>query len=262
MAEHAKLHYELEGPIDAPLLVISNSLGSDLHMWDEQALELRKSFRLLRYNHRGHEASEEPPGPYSLGEIGGDVLALVDELGVDRFSFLGLSLGGMTGMWLASEAPERIERLALACTTAKMATPEGWEERAANVRRDGTESIAATVVERWFTPAFREASPETIQRAEEMVRLTPDEGYAACCEAIRDMDLRDRLGSIMAPTLVIAGEEDQATTPDHAEYIRDSIPVSEMVVIPEAAHLANIERADAVTPLLLDHFGPASKATT
>jgi 3-oxoadipate enol-lactonase len=266
MATNAKLYYELdyelEGPEDAPLLVMANSLGANLHMWDEQVPELRNSFRVLRYNHRGHEGSEEPPGPYSIDDIGADILALLDELGADRFSFLGLSLGGMAGMWLASEVPERVERLALCCTTARMTAPEPWEERATTVRRDGTGSIAASVVERWFTPAFREAAPEEVRRAEEMVRYTPDEGYAACCEAIRDMDLTGRLGSITAPTLIIAGEEDQATPPDHAALIRDSIPGSELTVLPDAAHLANIEHPSTVTSLLLDHFGPIPKSAT
>ncbi|WP_047866404.1 3-oxoadipate enol-lactonase [Rubrobacter aplysinae] len=254
MANPAKLYHELEGPEDAPLLVMANSLGTDLRMWDEQAPELRLRFRLLRYNHRGHEGSEEPPGPYSIADLGEDILALVDELGVEHFSFVGLSIGGMVGMWLASEVPERVERLALCCTTARMSSKEPWDERAANVRWAGTASIAATVVERWFTPAFREAAPETVQRAEDMVRRTPDEGYAACCEAIRDMDLSGRLGSITAPALVVAGEEDQATPPDHAALIRDSIPDSGMTVVQDAAHLANVERPETVTSLLLDHL--------
>lgn len=249
----ARLHYELEGPEDAPVLVLSNSLGSNLHMWDEQAATLREHFRLLRYNHRGHEGSEEPPGPYSIAGIGGDLLALLDELGVERFSYAGLSLGGMTGMWLASETPERIERLALLCTSAAM-SPEIWETRARTVRESGTASISASVVERWFTPAFREAAPDTVVRARQMVENTPNEGYAACCDAIREMDLRDRLAKITAPTLVIAGEEDPATPPEHAELIRDSIPGSELLVIPDAAHVANVEQAGAVTPALLDHL--------
>ncbi|CAN5277373.1 3-oxoadipate enol-lactonase [soil metagenome] len=262
MAESARLHYEFEEPRDAPVLVMANSLGTNLHMWDDQASDLRAKFRLLRYNHRGHEGSEYPSGPYSIDALGGDILSLLDDLGVERFSFLGLSLGGMVGMWLASQVPERVERLALCCTSALMPAPEAWEERARNARDNGTSSLAPTVVERWFTPAFREASPDTVEWAEDMIHRTPDEGYAACCEAIRDMDLRDRLGSITAPTLIVAGEEDPATPPEnHAALIRDSIPGSEMTLIPDAAHLANIEQPSAVTPLLLDHLGPAAKAS-
>lgn len=260
MASPARLYYELEGPEDAPLLVLANSLGTNLRMWDDQAPELRRRFRLLRYNHRGHEGSEAPPGPYSMADLGGDVLALIDEIGVERFSFAGLSIGGMVGMWLASEAPGRVERLALLCTSALMSPPDAWDERAKTARENGTAALSPTVVERWFTPAFREAAPDTVEWAEDMIRRTPDEGYAACCEAIRDMDLRDRLGSIAAPTLIIAGEDDPATPPDHAALLRESIPGSEMNVIPDAAHLANIEQAEAVTPLLLDHLDPAAKA--
>ncbi|MDN5698059.1 MAG: 3-oxoadipate enol-lactonase [Rubrobacter sp.] len=253
MPKTARLHYELEGPEDAPVLVLANSLGTDLSMWQDQAPKLRESFRLLRYNHRGHQGSEEPPGPYSVSELGSDLLTLLDELGVERFSFAGLSIGGMVGMWIASEVPERVERLALLCTSAKM-DPQIWEARIQTARESGTASMAPTVVERWFTPAFREAAPQTVEQAQQMVANTPDEGYAACCEAIRDMDLRDRLPGITAPTLIIAGEDDLATPPEHAELIRDSIPDSEMLVVPDAAHLANIERPDSVTPAMLDHL--------
>lgn len=260
MASPARLYYELEGPEDAPLLVLANSLGTNLRMWDDQAPELRRRFRLLRYNHRGHEVSEAPPEPYSMADLGGDVLALIDELGVERFSFAGLSIGGMVGMWLASEVPRRVECLALLCTSALMSPPDAWDERAKTARESGTAALSPTVVERWFTPAFREAAPDTVEWAEDMIRRTPDEGYAACCEAIRDMDLRDRLGSLAASTLIIAGEDDPATPPDHAALLRDSILGSEMTVIPDAAHLGNIEQAEAVTPLLLNHLDPAAKA--
>lgn len=253
MQQTARLHYELEGPEDAPVLVLANSLGTDLSMWEDQAPELSQSFRLLRYNHRGHQGSEEPPGPYSIAGLGSDLLALLDDLGVENFSFAGLSIGGMVGMWAASEAPERVERLVLLCTSAKM-DPQIWKARIQTARESGTASMAPTVVERWFTPAFREAAPDTVKRARQMVANTPDEGYAACCEAIRDMDLRDRLSGVIAPTLIIAGEEDLATPPEHAEKIRDSIPGSEMLLVPDAAHLANIERSESVTPAMLGHL--------
>lgn len=252
MAKTARLHYELEGPPGAPVLVLANSLGTDLSMWDAQAPELSQSFRVLRYNHRGHEGSEEPPGPYSIAELGSDLLALLDELGVEKFSFAGLSIGGMVGMWAASEIPDRVDRLVLLCTSAKM-DPQIWKARIQTARESGTASMAPTVVERWFTPAFREAAPETVEWARRMVANTPDEGYAACCEAILEMDLRERLSGITAPTLIIAGEEDLATPPEHAELIRDHIPGSEMLLVPDAAHLANIERSGSVTTAMLDH---------
>ena len=255
------VNYVLEGPEDAPVLVLSNSLGTTLGMWDDQAPVLRQRFRLLRYDGRGHGGSPAPPGPYAIGDLGRDVLSLLDRLGLERASFCGLSIGGMTGMWLASEAPERFERLVLCCTAARLA-PEVWQARAETVRAEGVGAIAAAVEERWFTPKFRASRPETFEWAGTMLRETDAEGYAGCCEAIRDMDLRDRLASITAPTLVIAGADDPATPPEHGELIRDSIPGASFEVIPNAAHLANIEQPEAVTRAVLDHLSPTSARST
>ena len=250
------LHHVLEGSEDAPVLILSNSLGTTLDMWDDQAPALRNQFRLLRYDHRGHGASPVPPGPYGIDDLGRDVLALLDRLEVERASFCGLSLGGMVGMWLADHAPERIDRLVLCCTSAKLGPPENWTSRAATVRAEGPEAIADATMERWFTPAFRENEPETVGRARRMLLGNPPEGYAGCCEAIRDMDLTVRLGNIRASTLVIAGADDEATPLDHAELIRDSIPEACLEVVEQAAHLANAERPEAVTQAILDHLSP------
>jgi 3-oxoadipate enol-lactonase len=228
-----ELNHILEGPEDAPVLVLSNSLGSTLGMWDDQAPVLRERFRLLRYDQRGHGESPVPSGPYKIEDLGRDALALLDRLEIESASFCGLSIGGLVGMWLASEAPVRVERL----------------------RAEGVGSIADVVLERWFTPEFRAARPETVESAGSMLRGTPSEGYAGCCEALRDADLRDRLGKIRAPTLVIAGAEDPAATVHQAEEIRDSIPEARLVVI-EAAHLANIEKPEAVTREILEHLEP------
>src|SRR3712207_1821896 len=179
-----EVHHRLEGPEDAAVLVLSNSLGTTLAMWDEQAPTLSERFRLLRYDHRGHGGSPVPSGPYGIGDLGRDVFALLDRLGVEQFSFCGLSIGGLVGMWLASEAPERVERLVLCCTAARFAPPEQWEERAETVRSDGVGAISDAVIERWFTPPFRESRPETVEWAGGMLRNTPAEGYAGCCEAI------------------------------------------------------------------------------
>ena len=197
--ETVELHHLFEGPEDAPVLVMANSLGTTLRMWEDQAPSLRERFRLLRYDHRGHGGSPVPSGPYEIGDLGRDVLALLDRLGVEQFSFCGLSVGGMVGMWLASEAPERVERLVLCCTAARFAPPEQWEERARTARAKGVGAIADAVLERWFTPPFRESHPGTVAWAGGMLRGTPAEGYAGCCEAIRDADLRGRLGAISAP---------------------------------------------------------------
>jgi 3-oxoadipate enol-lactonase len=250
-----EVHYLLEGPEDAPVLVLSNSLGTTPAMWDEQTPTLSERFRLVRYDHRGHGGSPVPPGPYTIEDLGGDVLALLDRLGIERVSFCGLSLGGMVGMWLASEAPVRVERLVLCCTSARFA-PDTFDSRARTVRADGVGAIADAVVERWFTPAFREGRPEVAECARRMLLETPAEGYAGCCEALRDADLSGTLGIISAPTLVVAGADDPAAPPEEAELISDSIPEASLEVIPDAAHLANIEQPEAVTQAILDHVSP------
>jgi 3-oxoadipate enol-lactonase len=247
------LHHVLEGPDDAPVLVMANSLGTTLHMWDEQAPALSAHFRLLRYDHRGHGGSPVPPGPYKIDDLGRDVLALLDRLELERVFFCGLSIGGMAGMWLASEAPERVGRLVLCCTSARVA-PDVYDSRARTVREHGVGAVADAVLERWFTPAFREDHPDVVEWAGRMLRGTPAEGYAGCCEAIRDMDLRGRLGEILVPTLVIAGADDPATPPEHAGLIRASIPGARLEVIPQAAHLANVERPEALATAILDHL--------
>ena len=255
MTEEAvvELNYLLEGPEDAPVLVLSNSLGSTLGMWDDQAPELRERFRLLRYDHRGHGGSPVPSGPYKAEDLGRDVLAMLDGLGIERFSFCGLSIGGTVGMWIASEVPERVRRLVLCCTAPRF-DPDTYGARARKVRADGVGSVADAVLERWFTPEFRAARPETVEWAGRMLRGTPTEGYAGCCEAVRDADLRGRLKDIRAPTLVIAGAEDPAATVDGAESIRDSIPDARLVVIEGAAHLANVEQPETVTREILNHL--------
>jgi 3-oxoadipate enol-lactonase len=252
------VNYVLEGPEEAPVLVLSNSLGTTLGMWDDQAPALRERFRLLRYDHRGHGGSPVPPGPYTIDDLGGDVLALLDGLGIERASFCGLSIGGMIGMWLASETPERFERLVLCCTAARI-IPEVYRVRAQKVRAEGVGAIADAVVERWFTPEFRASRPETYQWAGRMLREIDAEGYAGCCEALGDTDLRDRLGRIEAPTLVISAADDPAIPPEEGELVSDSIPDARFEVIPHAAHLANVEQPGAVTRAILGHLEPVAR---
>ena len=256
----AELHYLLEGPEDAPVVVLANSLGTTLRMWDEQASALNYSFRSLRYDHRGHGGSPIPPGPYTIEDLGRDVLALLDRLGIERASFCGLSLGGMVGMWLASEAPGRIDSLVLCCTAARFA-PDVYDSRARTVREHGVAEIADDVLERWFTPAFRASQHDVVEWAGRMLLDTPAEGYVGCCEAVRDADLRTRLGDIRAPTLVIVGADDPAAPPGQAELICDSIPHARLVIIEQAAHLANVEQPKAVTSALLDHLDPGGRAS-
>ena len=248
------LNYLLEGPEDAPVLVLSNSLGTALEMWDDQAHVLRGRFRLLRYDTRGHGRSPAPPGPYAIEDLGWDVISLLDRLGIERASFCGLSVGGMTGMWLAAEAAERIERLVLCCTSALLGPKCVWDERIATAREQGMGALVDGVIERWFTPAFRPENPEAVEGMARALRDTDPEGYAGCCAAIRDMDLRDRLPSIEAPTLVISGAEDPATLPEHGELIRDSVPGARFEVVPRAAHIANVEQPEKIIQLILDHL--------
>jgi 3-oxoadipate enol-lactonase len=247
------LHHLMEGQEDAPVLVLSNSLGTTLDMWREQAPDLRERFRLLRYDHRGHGGSPVPPGPYTIEELGRDATALLDRLGVERFSFCGLSIGGMVGMWLASEAPERIDRLVLCCTSARF-DPDAYESRAWTVRQHGVTKVADAVLRRWFTPAFRESRPEVVEWAGQMLRDTPPEGYAGCCEAISAADLPGRLSGIRAPTLIIAGAEDLAAPPVRSESICASVPDARLIVLSPAAHLANVEQPEPVTRAILDHL--------
>ena len=248
------LNYLLEGPEDAPVLVLSNSLGTSLEMWDDQAPVLRGWFRLLRYDTRGHGGSPAPPGPYVIEDLGGDVIRLLDRLGIERASFCGLSVGGMTGMWLASEAPERVERLVLLCTSALLGPKGVWDGRIATATERGMAALVDGVIERWFAPAFRSETPATVEKMAGTLRETDPEGYAGCCAAIRDMDLRDRLPSIEAPTLVVSGAEDPATPPEHGRLIRDAIPGARFEVVPDAAHIANVERPEKITQLILNHL--------
>ena len=255
------LHHRIEGPEDAPVLVLSNSLGTSLEMWRDQAPALRERFRLVRYDHRGHGGSRVPPGPYTMDDLGRDVLALLDGLGVKRFSFCGLSIGGMVGMWLASQAPERVGRLVLCCTAASF-DPDAYSSRARTVREHGVAQVADAVLERWFTPAFRGGHPDVLEWAGRMLRETPPEGYAGCCEAISGADLGERLGDIRASTLIIAGAEHPAAPPERSESIRDLVPDARLEILSPAAHLANVERPEAMTGAILEHLQAAPREET
>jgi 3-oxoadipate enol-lactonase len=246
--------YSLDGRDRAPVVVLSNSLGSTPAMWDPQVPALAERFRVVRYDHRGHGASPVPPAPYELGDLGADVIALLDRLGFERVHWCGLSLGGMVGMWMAINAPDRIDRLVLCCTSAKLGPAEMWADRAATVRAQGVDAVADAGIERWLSPGFIEREPQTAARIRAMLAATPDEGYAACCGVIERMDQVSQLGSIRAPTLVIAGEDDPATPPEHGELIASAIPGARLEIVPGARHLATIEQPEAMTSLILGHL--------
>jgi 3-oxoadipate enol-lactonase/4-carboxymuconolactone decarboxylase len=240
-------NYVLEGPVLAPVVMLSSSLGTTLDMWDAQADALTDEFRVLRYDHRGHGGSPAPPGPYTVGELAGDVLALLDELGIESVTFVGLSLGGAVGMTLALRAPERVERLALCCTSRQFGPPETWAERAATVRAEGVEAVADAALERWLTP---EAPAPVRERLRAILLSTPAEGYASCAEAIGGHDLRGQLGAIRMPVLAVAGDGDPAAPPEELAAIAGEIAGARLHVIERARHLAVVERADEFNRLL------------
>jgi 3-oxoadipate enol-lactonase len=247
--------HAVTGPAGAPVVVLSNSLGSTYAMWDAQVDALSEHFRVVRYDTRGHGRSAVPAGPYSLDDLADDVVDLLDALGVEKVDFVGLSLGGMTGMAFAARHPERVDRLVVLCTSAHLPPAQGWIDRAAAVRADGAGAVAEAVVQRWFTPDYLEANPPVRKECEEMVASTPPEGYAACCEAIAAMDLLAQLSRITAPTLAIAGEDDPATPPPHLEAIATGVRQGRLLVVPDSAHLANAQQPEAVTTAILNHLG-------
>jgi 3-oxoadipate enol-lactonase len=245
-----ELHYEFRGKRGSPALVFTGSLGTDLTMWLPQTDVLKPHFCTLRYDVRGHGASPVPPGPYSMDDLGSDLVALLDRLGIERASLCGLSIGGMISMWVAAHAPERVDRLVLCCTSAHLGPRESWLERAATVRADGTQAVADAVLERWFTPGFAQSHPDVIERMRAQLIATPREGYAGCCEAIAAMDLTADLPSIAAPTLVISAAEDPSIPPEHGRRIAELIPGARFELIQDARHIANIEQAGLITELI------------
>jgi 3-oxoadipate enol-lactonase len=242
----AMIHYELAGVAGRPVVMLSNSLGTNFSMWDPQVEALAKRFRVLRYDQRGHGNSSAPPGPYSMEQLGRDVVGLLDTLKLKRVHFCGLSMGGQTGMWLGVNAPERIEKLVLCNTGAKIGTPETWNARIESVRSGGMKAVAGGVLERWLTPEFRAKNPAVAAKILQMLESTNPEGYAACCAAVRDFDYRKKLGGIRAPTQVIAGTHDSATPPAGCRFVADEIYGARYIEL-NAAHLSNVEDSERFT---------------
>lgn len=245
-----KLHYRFDGDEAAPVLVLSNSLGTDLNMWEPQMPALTRHFRVVRYDTRGHGQSGLSPSPYQVDRLGKDVLVLLDGLGIAKAHFCGLSMGGMTGMWLGVHAPDRINRLTLCNTAAKIGTQEVWNTRIAAVEKGGMAAIQPGVIQRWFTEHFTATHPEAVGKIAAMLLATAPEGYMAACGAVRDMDQRQAIAAIRAPTLVIAGTHDLATSAADGRAVADAIPGANYVELP-AAHLSNVECASAFTEALV-----------
>lgn len=243
-ADGCPLHVEVEGPEDAPALMLSNSLGTTLHMWEQQMPAFSAKYRVVRYDRRGHGKSGVTPGPYSIARFGKDAIAIMDALKLETVHWLGLSMGGMVGQWLGANAPDRIGKLILSNTTSHYADKAPWDARIKTIREKGLASLADAVMAIWFTERFRKSNPADVDRLRSMLVATSPDGYIACCEAIRDMDLRDGLPLIKAETMVIAGEHDPSTNIGAGEYIRSRIPGASMIVL-DAAHISNVEQPQA-----------------
>jgi 3-oxoadipate enol-lactonase len=243
------LNYQVEGPEGAPWVIFSNSLATDLSMWDDQATALKKSFRVLRYDHRGHGGTEAPAGRYNFDLLVADVVGLFDALSIKRAHFVGISMGGMTGLALAQKHPERVEKLA-ACDCGPASSPassQQWEERIALAQKEGMEPLVMATAKRWFPPEFPESSP-AFQKVLAMIRATPVNGFIGCAGALANYDLRPGLPRIKAPTLLIVGSK-LATVPG-IKAINAAIPGSKVVELEGAGHLSNLEQPDAFTSAL------------
>lgn len=238
-----RIHYEWEGAEHLPVLVLSNCLGTNLGMWNFQIEAFSQRFRILRYDTRGLGQSGVTPGPYTIEQLSWDVVRLLDLLRLDRVYFCGLSMGGMTGMFLGANAPNRFHKIVLCNTAAKIGTAETWNARIHAVENGGMKAIGTLVIERWLTPAFRSSHPAETQSVLAMLEASNQEGYVANCAAVRDMDQRNMLGGIRVPCLVVAGTHDPAATPAEGQFLTKSIPGAEYVELP-SSHLSNIEARD------------------
>lgn len=239
-------HVSVAGPESAPPLLLSNSLSSDTSMWDDQMPTWTRHFRVVLYDQRGHGKSAASPAPYTMERLGRDAIAVLDALAIPRAHFCGLSLGGMVGMWLLTNARERLGRAVLANTSAHMGPLDLWNGRIALAREGGMEATVEATVKRWFPAAFHERAPQAIDRMRAMIRRTSVEGYVGCCFAIRDMDQRETIRSVTNPVLVIIGSNDPATVPDAGHQIAGAIPGAQVRTL-DAAHISNVEQPEAFT---------------
>jgi 3-oxoadipate enol-lactonase len=258
-----RLVSSMQGPDGAPVLILANPIGTTRAIWDAPARVLGRDFRLLRFELRGHGApgarSDAPPAPYSIAELGTDVLGLMREHGVTTAAYCGISIGGMTGLWLAANAPERICSLVVCCAAiTPMPSRQSWLDRAALVRAGGMAAISEMVPPRWFTPDFIDRQPAAVAFVMEMLHATDPAGYAGCAEAIAGMDLRPALGAIKAPTLVIAGAEDQAAPPWQGAMTAAGITDARLRVIRGASHLAPYQTPGPVTAVIQAHLSASS----
>ncbi|MBR0877982.1 3-oxoadipate enol-lactonase [Bradyrhizobium japonicum] len=245
-ADGCLINVSVEGRDGGPTLMLSNSLGCTLQMWEPQMKALTQVFRVIRYDRRGHGKSSVPPAPYTMERFGRDVLAILDDLNIEKVHWCGLSMGGMVGQWLGANAPERFGKLILANTSCYYAEPTKWLERIDAVKKGGIAAVADAVIAGWLTQDFREREPQITAKMKSMLLASPVEGYLACCEALSTLDQREMLAKIKSPTLVIAGRHDMATPISAGELIRSNIPGASMTII-DAAHISNVEQPHAFT---------------
>jgi 3-oxoadipate enol-lactonase len=245
-ADGCLLNISVEGRDGGPTVMLSNALGTTLQMWEPQMRALTQLFRVIRYDRRGHGKSSVPPGPYSIERFGRDVIAILDDLNIDKVHWCGVSMGGMVGQWLGANAPERLGKIVLANTTCHYPDPTNWQTRIKTVRAGGIAAVADTVIASWLTADFREREPQITARLKAMLSASPVEGYLACCEALSTLDQRELLPNIKSPTLVIAGRHDMSTPIAAGEMIRSQIPGASLTIL-DAAHLSNIEQPHAFT---------------
>jgi 3-oxoadipate enol-lactonase len=248
------VYHEVSGSNDGPTIVLGNSLGSTIEMWDGVVEELGTRYRIVRYDLRGHGRSPTPPGPYAIGELGADVIALLDELGVERANLVGSSIGGMAAMRVAAHAPERVDKLILIGTSAHLGPARSWIDRARTVLAAGTRAVSETVVGRWVTEDYAAGHPDAMARYGAMFDATDPTAYAGCCLAIAAMDQTWDLPRIGAPTLVIVGSDDRATPREHAEAIAERVPDARVATIEGTAHLPSLERPEEVVRLVKEHL--------
>ncbi len=249
-ADGCTIHVEVEGPQNGPVLMLSNSLGTNMHMWDDQVPAFTRHFRVVRFDRRGHGKSAVPKGPYSIERLGRDALAFLDALGIERVNWCGLSMGGMEGQWLGANAASRIDKLVLSNTASYFPDKTMWDGRINIARDKGLAALVDATIERWFTAEFRQRSPQAVARIREMFLATDVEGYVGCGAAIRDMDNRSLLAKVSVPTLVIAGRHDMGTTLEAGQFIAEHIPGAELAVM-ETAHIANVEQPQIYTDTVL-----------
>jgi 3-oxoadipate enol-lactonase len=250
----ARISYTVEGPPERPVLLFINSIGTTRDLWLPQVPALVGTYRVIRYDARGHGSSSVPPGNYTIAQLGRDALAILDAEGARQAHVCGISLGGLTALWLAVNAPDRVASLIVANSAARIGSVQSWNERIALVQERGMKSVAEMTIPRWFSPDFRQRHDDVVTRFRSMVEGCPQDGYLGCCAALRDEDLREAVARITCPVLVVAGTMDVPTPPEGLRFIHEAVPGTKMLTL-DAAHLSNVEQAEAFTSAVMGFLG-------